>query len=136
MRINVDSLLSGYGYDEDGEYDKRSEKEFELVGELDEPDMSYEFHTFGVFRHIPTGRMWWATTSGCSCPSPYEEYFMNTETLESNMNEITPQNQEGFEKAAMDFCSTAGEYHQAVPIDQRRDLVNKVRGLLSEVKSG
>lgn len=47
----------------------------EFVGELDEPNMSYEFHCLGVWKHKPDGELYWAEDSGCSCPSPYENHY-------------------------------------------------------------
>lgn len=45
-----------------------------LVVMLDRPDLSYEFDMLGVWRDDATGRLGWASDSGCSCPSPFEDY--------------------------------------------------------------
>lgn len=45
----------------------------EKVLELDEQDMSYEFNTFVVWKD-KDGVYYWASDSGCSCPSPFESY--------------------------------------------------------------
>jgi hypothetical protein len=44
----------------------------EVVGSVDVGEM-YEFDMFVVFRETATGRIGYATDSGCSCPSPFED---------------------------------------------------------------
>ena len=34
----------------------------------------YDFDMVVVFRHEDTGHLYWAADSGCSCPSPFEDY--------------------------------------------------------------
>ena len=46
----------------------------EVFGGLDEPNMSYEFNEIVVWKHTASGQLYWAQSSGCSCPSPFEEY--------------------------------------------------------------
>lgn len=40
--------------------------------ELREPD--YSFDTFKVWYHSESEKYYWARDSGCSCPSPFEDY--------------------------------------------------------------
>lgn len=40
--------------------------------ELSEPD--YSFDTVVVWRHPESGLFYWAHDSGCSCPTPFEDY--------------------------------------------------------------
>lgn len=47
---------------------------YELVGTLDDDSLSYEFHMIGVWRRLSDGMLFWAEDSGCSCPSPFEDY--------------------------------------------------------------
>lgn len=42
------------------------------LGEVDTAD-SYEFAKLVVWRRDEDGVMFWATDSGCSCPSPFED---------------------------------------------------------------
>lgn len=46
---------------------------YTLVGVLDEEDLSYEFNMLCVWMD-DSGRLRWAQDSGCSCPSPFEDY--------------------------------------------------------------
>jgi hypothetical protein len=45
-----------------------------VVAELNEKNMSYEFNTFMVWEHRITGDMYFAMDTGCSCPTPFENY--------------------------------------------------------------
>lgn len=49
---------------------------FDLVpfGELEMTEPDYSFDILMVWRHTPTGDLYWAQDSGCSCPSPFEDY--------------------------------------------------------------
>lgn len=42
------------------------------VGELYDPELSYEFSILAVWRRVEDGALFWAADSGCSCPSPFE----------------------------------------------------------------
>lgn len=46
----------------------------EEVTEVDWYDDSYGFDLTVVWRHKETGQLYWASDSGCSCPSPFEGY--------------------------------------------------------------
>jgi hypothetical protein len=50
----------------------------EVVGHLEQPDMSYEFHILGVWKDTKTGRIFWAEDSGCSCPIPFEDFHFHS----------------------------------------------------------
>lgn len=52
-----------------------SPEKFDLspVAKLERYDASYEFDMIAVWKH-KDGRVLWATDSGCSCPSPFEDY--------------------------------------------------------------
>ena len=52
--------------------------------ELDEPN--YSFDILMVWKH-ESGKFYWATDSGCSCPSPFEEY-----TYLESLEELTSAN--------------------------------------------
>lgn len=43
------------------------------IGELNDPEASYSFYDFIVWKH-EDGRIFYASDSGCSCPSPFEDY--------------------------------------------------------------
>jgi len=71
----------------------------EPVGELNEDDLSYEFHMLNVWQHKETGVIYWQSDSGYSCPSPYENYL----SLDA-LNEIKNKHDlEEFVKNARNF---------------------------------
>jgi hypothetical protein len=43
----------------------------EILHSFDDPQASYSFDMFVVWKHVD-GRLFYATDSGCSCPSPFE----------------------------------------------------------------
>lgn len=45
-----------------------------VIGELNDPDADYSFYDFVVWKHEETGKIYWASDSGCSCPCPFEDY--------------------------------------------------------------
>ncbi len=44
----------------------------EIFVSLDEPNMSYEYNMFVVWIDRKERKLYYATDSGCSCPSPFE----------------------------------------------------------------
>lgn len=67
----------------------------QILGQLDEPDMSYSYNTLVVFRHVITGRMFYAQDSGCSCPTPFDDFrfdYAVPDIINTNLHEIRPDN--------------------------------------------
>lgn len=48
----------------------------QTVGNLDEDGLDYEFHILAIWKD-EEGRIYWAEDSGCSCPSPFEDFHYN-----------------------------------------------------------
>lgn len=46
-------------------------KVIDVIELCDEP---YEFDTLVVWEHLETGELYWMRDSGCSCPTPFEDY--------------------------------------------------------------
>lgn len=65
----------------------------EIVGTIDVAD-SYEFDIFAVWQSTETGKLYYATDAGCSCPSPFEDIDSLddlTEITELNLMEFNEQ---------------------------------------------
>lgn len=45
-----------------------------VVVEVELAEADYSFNLLVVWKHKDTGDLYWATDSGCSCPSPFEDY--------------------------------------------------------------
>jgi hypothetical protein len=69
---------------------------------LDEPGMSYEYHYLIVMQDNKTNRIFYAEDSGCSCPTPFENYIF-TSADDTNMDEVTQFNFGVFEGVVNDF---------------------------------
>lgn len=41
-------------------------------------EMSYEYDAFIIWKQPSTGAYLWASDSGCSCPTPFEEYDLSS----------------------------------------------------------
>ncbi len=110
----------------------------EIVESFDDPDASYSFNMFVVWRKLDDGRLFYASDSGCSCPSPFEDYH----TLGS-LTEIT---RAGFGSFKSDFDGWRkshqyddkgddGEGSVMATKAEALDLFDKVARLLDQVKS-
>jgi hypothetical protein len=60
-------------WDKDVYYDPR-EFGLEQVAQIDYSSGHYEYDYRVVWRHLETGQLYTARDSGCSCPSPFEDY--------------------------------------------------------------
>lgn len=59
-------------YDNNPFYNPES-LDLEEVGVIDDPAADYSFDYLVVWKH-KDGDLYWASDSGCSCPSPFEDY--------------------------------------------------------------
>ena len=104
----------------------------EIVGSLDDPDACYSFNILLVWQHAD-GRLFYATDSGCSCPSPFEGY----KSLD-DLYEITDESWTEFQKAVTGHCVPQEyDYETSTYIDlpdpqaaDKTDLLAKVARLL------
>ncbi len=112
---------------------------FELspIGELDEPDLDYEFSMLCVWQHAD-GRLFYATDHGCSCPSPFEMH-----TSLDDLDEITSESYNDFCNTVQSFGLSFGTHHEyEIPAERRHpefkaskvELMSKVHRILHERK--
>lgn len=83
-----------------------------IVQQLDEADLSYEFNMLAVWKN-KKNEFFYAQDSGCSCPSPFEDY-----EGEESLTKITKRNFDVFEQEVNDFPAPASE---------RKKLIAKVK---------
>lgn len=76
------------GYSDPDVYYQPEYFDLEIVGTLELAEPCWSFDMFAVFKHAD-GRTFWAQDSGCSCPSPFENYN-SLESLNefSNVSEL------------------------------------------------
>lgn len=89
---------------------------FERVDVLDEPNLSYEFNTFLVLKHTASGRVFYAQDSGCSCPTPFEDYYFRVdgESVDTNLDEVTQTSWLPFERAVENFPVSMSERQECL----------------------
>jgi hypothetical protein len=92
----------------------------EIVGVLDESGLCYEFNTFLCVQEIASGRVFFCRSSGCSCPTPFEEYhFSNGD--DNNLDELKLETLEQFINEVNNFPAD---------VDDRRKLIQAAEKLL------
>jgi hypothetical protein len=85
----------------------------EIVDVLDEDNLSYEFNTLAIFRATETGKLYWAGSSGCSCPTPFEEYHYASAD-DHDLNEIRKDTLDTFIMAVDNFPASLDERNNAI----------------------
>lgn len=58
----------------DNVYDQPEKYGLIILAEIGDEAASYDFDDVVVWREDATGKLYWANDSGCSCPSPFENY--------------------------------------------------------------
>lgn len=99
-----------------------------VVGELEDPLSCYDFDTLVVWQH-EDGRILWGVDSGCSCPSPFEDYDV------SDLYELTTANWPTFARTVDMHCvdNHRGELPSSFSAD-KTDLLRKVSELQAEAR--
>lgn len=100
MRVNLGEL---------GWSSTKSENLIEVVASLDEGNISYEFNTLTVFKHTPTNTLFWAIDSGCSCPTPFESFWIDNETLDTNCEILHQGSYFNFSQQVENFPTTMSD---------------------------
>lgn len=67
------------GWNEPDIYDEPDNFDLTFIDQVSWDNESYQFDYTGVWKHNVTGQLYMADDSGCSCPSPFENFT----TLES-----------------------------------------------------
>jgi hypothetical protein len=91
------------------------------LGVMDEEGLSYEYNTFVAWQHLASGRVFYAWNSGCSCPTPFEDFFFRGPD-DTNLEELTAHNSAGFESAVDSW--NAGYSGARVPRNERDAFVD------------
>ena len=98
-----------------------------VVGELNDPWASYDFNDLVVWKH-EEGGVYWATDSGCSCPTPFETY----NSLD-DLHEVTAASWSEFQQAVEGHCARTYGMDASAPDPQaadKTDLLRKVSALV------
>lgn len=91
------------------------------IAQADEDDMSWKFNMFVVWKHTD-GRVFAASDSGCSCPSPFEDYH--------NLNDLTLVDSYSQLKAMVnEWVGEKDDYGYDRRYKPMKDLLEKVKPL-------
>lgn len=102
------------GYDNADVYYQPEKFDLSIVDELDERDLSYEFNMFVVWKHTD-GRLFYGIDSGCSCPSPFEDYHSLDDLTEIKTYDQLKEAVEGWNEG---YCRTCVDDHEIVALLQ------------------
>lgn len=104
------------------------------IGCLDDPEASYSFDYLIVWKH-EDGRVFYAEDSGCSCPSPFEDF-----TKLEDATEVTDANWAEFQHSVETHCLRkrynydTNKYEVDTSCDplaaDRTEILSKVAGIL------
>ena len=87
-----------------------------IVGYLQDPQASYSFTDVVIWQY--EGKLYGASDSGCSCPTPFEDFH--------SLSDLTPI------LTIDDARRLISEAHAEYNPDERMDLLRKVRDILKE----
>lgn len=59
------------------------------IGEVSWDNEFYQFDLTAVWRNNETGVIYYADDSGCSCPSPFEDFHDVSDLTETNISELS-----------------------------------------------
>jgi hypothetical protein len=91
------------------------------VAEIDYSDGNYQFDYRVVWKHEPTDRLLTARDSGCSCPSPFEDYTKLEDLDELNFDDLKEEVQKELDHdwdaypSELDAASFLRKVHDAQP---------------------
>jgi len=114
----------GYTYDYES-YEKKNVPKITVLGCINDPDADYSFDYFWVFKHDESGRVFWGTDRGCSCPSPFEDDHFTTPD-DTSFSEVTKSNLEEFVKELWAHYDGADSLQ-----DEKREAEKLVREALA-----
>ena len=101
--------------------------------DLHEPDRDYEFHILSVWRDERTGHLYYAEDSGCSCPTPFEDYrFDPARPQDTNLSRLSKHDFDEFSRNVKKFPASYSDRqhfldevskHLVDPFDIMKDMV-------------
>ena len=86
---------------------------------LDEPDMSYEYNTLD-FWTTKDGRVFVAQDSGCSCPTPFEDY--EGDSQEAVLLKLERAGSAEQAVAAFKAWNSSINHHSRLPMEEAHKL--------------
>lgn len=87
-----------------------------LVATIDDDNANYSFDIIAVWKHTESGKLYWAQDSGCSCPSPFEDY--------QSIDKLTPLDPRHGLSELQSFMD--GQRYTTRSLEHRNDFLRKV----------
>ena len=87
----------------------------EVVAEIEYSHGNYEYDTRVVWRQKETGKLFTARDSGCSCPTPFEDY---------NMTNISPFD---FDELDREVKGELSKKYKDVSASDAQSFIEKIR---------
>lgn len=94
----------------------------EIFDQIDDDHASYSFDDFVIWRRLEDGKLFYLTDSGCSCPSPFEDYGV------ADLIPVTSLEQ--LEIAIDEYRGDDPEYYRCTA-DRKQEVLRKVKAHLS-----
>lgn len=110
------------------------EKRFGLkkIYSFDDPEASYSFDEFRIWQRNKDGALFYGRDSGCSCPSPFENF-----KSKADLNPITHNSWDTFVKDFSAYCGQRTGYENKgtrwVEAHVEGDVVEALRKMLKAV---
>jgi len=91
----------------------------ELIGDIEWRDESYSFDMTAVWRDTD-GSLYWADDAGCSCPSPFGDFYSREDLTTGSLAELTAHLQ--------DRLKTSVKSSWNDPEAQVADILHRIAG--------
>lgn len=98
-------------------------EDFEIIGEIECGSGDYSFDLFRVVQDAKSGNLFYATDSGCSCPSPFEDV-----EYPEDYTKITRG--ASFESFKTDFENYIKEHGNYVSVTDKMEFIKTVKDIL------
>lgn len=97
----------------------------EIFEQIDDDHSSYSFDDFVIWKRLEDGKLFYATDSGCSCPSPFED---------TKIADLIPVHTlEGLAQAIEEYRDPYKNVDsQRCTIDRKQEVLRKVKEYLGK----
>lgn len=102
----------------------------EIIESLADEDLSYEFDIFLIFRDKKSKKLYYAQDSGCSCPSPFEDYGKIDDLSKLNITSLPK-----FKSEFTDWCKGYDwRGSPKIKVTDRQRVIRRVERLLDSTQ--
>lgn len=95
----------------------------EIFEEINDDHESYSFDDFVIWKRKEDGKLFYASDSGCSCPSPFEDIGLQDLTPVTSLEQL---------EIAIDEYRGNDPSYQCCTADRKQEVLRKVKDYLKE----